>query len=167
MVMGIDASLSGCGLVAVPLDWNGDWSRVAHRTIGHSLPSGASDRARIERLARLASGAVAFAQEHGCTSGAIESYPFGKVSAAHALGEASGCIKVALLTAGLEVRVAPISSARKALLGHLPRVGAKLAVRDFLVAQGAPFRTTDESDAFAAAHWLLRELKAFTSPGAA
>jgi|GEM_PF-1812390 len=160
-VLGVDASLVAMGLVAVPVDWGGDWTRVASRTFGWSLPSGASDRARIERLERLAAAAVAFAAEHDCTIAAIESFPFGKVQAAHALGEASGVIKVGLHVAGLNVRTAPISTARRQLLGHLPRTGAKIAVRDRLVTLGAPFRTLDECDAMCAGLWALRGLGAF------
>lgn len=157
-ILGIDASLSACGLVIVPTDWGCNWSRVRSETIGWHLPVGSTTAQRIDRLAFIATRAVEFAREHGVTIAAIESYPFGKVTAAHALGEASGAIKVALRAEGIEVLVAPISQARKLLLGHLPRSGAKLAVRDYLIAHGSTLRTVDECDAFAAANWGLARL---------
>jgi len=158
VVLGIDVSLVACGFVAVPLDWGGDWSRIRRRTYGKSLPNGASDRRRIERLENIAATAVDFAREHGCAVAAIESFPYGKATAAHSLGEASGVIKLELSRAGLDVTVSPISTARKLLLGSVPRKAVKLAVRDRLVALGAPFSTLDECDAFGAANYCIKKL---------
>jgi len=155
VVIGLDVSLVGTGMVAVPFDWGRDWSRVSHATVGYSLPTSAGDRERIDRLVRLGAAAVSFAQAHSGTLAAVESFAFGKSTAAHALGEAAGVIKVALRAVGIDVRTAPMSTARKLLLGHLPRDGVKHAIRGYLVASGAPFRTLDECDAFVAANWAL------------
>lgn len=158
VVLGVDPSLKATGLVAIPADFGGDWSRVAHRTVGYSIAAKSSDRARIERLERLGAAVVAFATEHDCTLASVEGFPFGVADAAFSLGEASGVIKTALHVAGLDVRTAPLSSARKALLGHVPRAGVKLAVRDRLVALGAIFPTLDCYDAAVCALYGLGQL---------
>lgn len=161
VVLGVDPNLKACALVAVPLDWAGDWGRVVSRTTGYSLPQGATDRQRVQRLERLGAAVVAFAMEHDCTTAWLEGYPFGKSEAAFSLGEASGAIRVALHVAGVDVRTAPISTARKLLLGYVPRTGAKLAVRDRLVALGASLPSFDAYDAATAALYGLRQLGGF------
>lgn len=166
VILGCDCSLVGTGLIAVPLDWEGDWKRIAFKSVGWSLPSGSSDRKRVERLCHIAETAVAFAAEHGATLAAIEGLVFGKVTAAHSLGEVSGAVRVALHLADVELVTAPCSTSRKLLLGKLPRKAAKLAVRDRLLALGAPFTSLDEMDAFAAANLVLRSLGAYHLAGA-
>jgi len=164
VILGIDASLKATGLVTVPLDFRGrgDWGRVTSRTLGWSLPSGSTDHRKIDRLRAIVDGTLDFARSHGCSEAWIESYAFGKNTAAHALGEVVGCLKLALRTQGINVRTAPLSSARKALIGYVPKSGAKQAVHDFLVAQGAEFPTGDAYDAMCAAHYGLHVLGGFS-----
>lgn len=77
VVLRVDLSLCGTGLVALPVDWALDWSRVAFETIGHPLRRDASEVDRIGRLVRLSAEVVRFAEERaqvaphaaGCTKG--------------------------------------------------------------------------------------------------
>lgn len=164
-VLGIDPSLRATGLFAIPVDFDGrDWSRVASRTVGYSIAHGASERQRIERLERLGAAVVAFAMEHDCTIACVEGFPFGVTDAAFSLGEASGVIRVSLHVAGLDVRTAPLSSARKVLLGHVPRAGAKQACRDRLVALGCILPNLDCYDAAVCALYGLRQLGVWPFP---
>jgi Holliday junction resolvasome RuvABC endonuclease subunit len=160
VVLGIDLSLRGTGLVALPADWSLDWSRVAFETIGHPLRRDASEADRIGRLVRLSAEVVRFAGEHGATHAVLEQYAFGQHGAqARAIAELGGVVKVLLAErSGLEVATVPASAARKLLLGRVPRAGAKQVVADVLREMGAPFRTVDEADGFAVANWQIAEL---------
>jgi hypothetical protein len=54
VVLGLDLSLTGAGMAAVPVDWNGDWTRIAHATVGHPLRRDASEADRVGRHHALA-----------------------------------------------------------------------------------------------------------------
>jgi hypothetical protein len=157
--LGIDLSLTGCGLVAVPESWGLDWGRVAHLTVGETMTENASAEARIKRLSKLAAVVVKFASKHRVTDAWVEGYPNGSWKAPNSislLAELGGVIKVRLLEEiGLPTTSAPIASARKLILGKVPRGEAKEAVAQVLWKSGARFSTVDESDAFAAANFGL------------
>lgn len=156
--LGLDLSLRGAGLVAVPPDWCGDWSRIARATVGHSLTRDATEADRIGRLVRLSAEVVAFAEAHRCKRAVVEQYAFTSRNAhSHALGELGGVVKV-LLTArvGIPVDVVPPASARKLILGKLPRKDVKVATRAALTRMGMPTEwTNDEADAFVVANYVL------------
>jgi Holliday junction resolvasome RuvABC endonuclease subunit len=161
VILGVDVSLSACGAVAVPLDWAGDWGRVAFLTVGWRLSHEASDLLKVRRLESIAARLVDFAGEHDATVAYLESPAYGMNTAANALGQAEGVIRLELYRAGVALKTAPISTARKLLLGALPRRGVKAAVVAYLREQhGAPFATDDECDAFTAANWGLESLGA-------
>jgi hypothetical protein len=164
VVLGLDLSLRGLGMVAVPSDWGGDWSRIAHKTVGHPLTKDAPESARIRRLILLANAVLSFAGEHRCGSAIVEQYAFTSQNGqAHALGELGGVVKVYLQEVckiGLEM-VAP-ASARKLIVGMLPRKGVKDYVRGELTRMGMPASwTKDEGDAFVGANWGLSALDGF------
>lgn len=157
-ILGLDLSLASTGAVVIPCGWDGDWKKTHRATFGRELPARATDLAHIQRLEFVADQIVEFAHANGCSYAAIESHPWGKSKCAHSLGALSGVARVALHRAGIEVAVVPISSARKLLLGALPRKSAKIAVHEHLTKLGATMRTMDESDAFCAANYLSAQL---------
>lgn len=157
VLLGVDVSLKACAVIACPLDWAGDWSRVRTLVTGRTLPRSAGDLAKVRRLEDIAGKVVAFARGNGAQVAWIESYAFGLSSCAHSLGEAGGVLRVELHRAGIAFHTAPISSARKLLLGALPRSDGKAKVQEALARCGCPFETADECDAFAALNWGLRE----------
>lgn len=59
-------------------------------------------------------------------------------------------MRLKLVRAGVSIRTANMSTARKLLLGKLPRKGAKHAANAALHAAGSPAWTLDEADAFVA-----------------
>jgi hypothetical protein len=61
------------------------------------------------------------------------------------------------MRAGIALRTANIGTARKLLLGKLPRQGAKHAVHAALHAGGSPAWSLDQADAFVAANLGLSE----------
>ena len=156
-VLGIDISATATAAVAVPLDWDGRWSRVASVVVGEKLRRDATDTERARRTETIAARVVAFARAHGATQAWVESYAFNQRTAAHTLAEVCGVLRLELVRAGIEIRTANQSAARKLLLGKLPRADVKVAVYSALRAAGATFETFDESDAFVAANLGLAE----------
>lgn len=164
IILGIDLSLARTAAVAIPTDWDGQWQRVAEMSEGANLPRNATDLERVERVATIASRLVRFAQAHNAEQAWIESYAFGGSFMAHTLGELGGVVKHELARAGLELRTVNMGSARKLLLGKIPRGkgAAKDAVQRVLVAAGLPFRwKPDEFDALVVANWAMSELGGF------
>lgn len=166
VVMGIDASLTSTGLVALATDWGLDWSRVARTRLGLGLSKSASELDRIRRLDAIAAGVLAFVAAHGVTDVFMEQYAFSaRASQSHALGEIGGVIKRDVaLEAGLPLTVVPPATAR-ALLGRFSAHAKKgspkpLPVKDqvhaVLYSAGMPHDWCgDEIDAWVVANWGL------------
>lgn len=164
VILGLDLSLTGAGMVALPLDWQGDWGRVAHGLVGEKLPKDASESRRIGRLKLVTEAIIDFAQWHHCTTAIVEQYAFTSVhSHAHALGELGGVVKHQLSERlGLIVEAVPPASARKLILGKLPREKVKDAVIVALTKMGMPLEwNADEADAFVCTNWAASALGAF------
>jgi hypothetical protein len=164
VVVGLDLSLTGAGMVAVPSFWGGDWNRVAHHTFGEKLPRDAEEALRIGRLTRISAAVVEFARRHGATDIAIEGYAFASMqSHAHSLGELGGVVRHQVVhQLGIVPSSVPVHSGRKLLLGKVPRKDAKIATRAFLTKAGMPASwSMDEGDAFVVANFALSELGAF------
>jgi Holliday junction resolvasome RuvABC endonuclease subunit len=161
-VLGLDLSPTASAAIVVPLDWGGDWRRIARLTVGESLPRDASDAARARRCESIATGLVAFARAHGVTVCWIEGYAFSRADQAHTIAEVAGVVRLELFRAGIEIRTVSASAARKLLLGKVPRSDAKAAVYRALRAAGAPVETFDEADALAVANFGLSELGCFS-----
>lgn len=157
-ILGVDPSLVGCGMALLPSGWTGSWDHVARATVGYSLPQSSKCSDHITRLEYLSAKVLAFAREHGVTHVGLESFPFGKTSAAWSLGRLHGVLMVDLSRAGFVVHSVPISSARKIFLGKLPRKAAKQAIADHWARLKAPWATLDECDAAACANYLSAQL---------
>jgi hypothetical protein len=158
VILGLDTSLRQSAAVALPLDWTvGDWSAVRSMVVGRSLKKDASEHDKIERLAYLAHELVDFAVKVGATHAFVEDYSYSRANQAHQLGELGGVVRVRLRDAGVSVHVVPLASARKLLLGKVPRSDAKVAVFSALRAVGWSVSTLDEADAFACANYALTE----------
>lgn len=158
MIAGFDLSTRAAACVTLPLDWDGRWNRARSIVVGEPLRRDSSDAERARRTETIAARLVAFCKTHGVTAGYIESYGFNQARAAHTLGEVGGVVRLELLRAGVDIHTAPMSSARKMLLGNIPRSDVKMAVYSTVRAAGATFETADEADAFAALNWGMSEL---------
>lgn len=166
--LGVDCSLRACAVCLLPANWfaNGvaDWSVVKTMTVGYGL-KGNDENARAARLLEIAGAVRIFARTHDADVAVLEQYAFAQANRATALGEIGGTVKVGLYCEGVELTVANIGSARKALLGYvprnrrgMPRINPKEPVQQFLRDMGAPFaENPDECDAFCVANWLLAE----------
>ncbi len=161
VILGLDLSVTAAAAVAVPCAWDGDWSRVESVVVGERLRRDATDAERARRTETIADRLVAFARSTGATLAFIEGYAFSRVTAAHTLGELGGVVRLELVRAGVELHTVNMASARKLLLGKVPRTDPKVAVFAALRASGARFETCDESDAMAVANYGLAELGGF------
>lgn len=158
MIAGIDLSLRATAAVALPLDWAGSWERVRTLTTGYELSQSATVAAHAKRLRGIASKLIDFCHEQGVWQVHLESPAFSMRTAQHALGELHGVVKVMLTDAGLDVHVTQIMSARKLLLGSIPRKDQKLAVKSALRAAGAPMGWSDDQyDALCVLNWALND----------
>jgi hypothetical protein len=159
MILGLDLSLRQTAAVALPAPWTiGDWSAVRTMVVGRPLTKTATEHERIDRLRFIAENVIEFALKVHARVAFIEGYAFAKGTQAHSLAELGGHVRVRLRGAGIEVRTANMASARKLLLGKVPRSDAKIAVFTALRSTGWQVATLDESDAFACANFGLSEL---------
>lgn len=158
VLAGIDLSLQATGVVVAPASWDGAWARVRSTVIGEPLRKNATVAERARRTESIAARLVEFCRAHGVTQAWIESPAFGMKTAQHSLGELHGVCKLALIVAGIDVQIAQVSSARKLLLGKVPKQDPKGAVQAALIAAGAPASwSADELDAMCVLNWAMSE----------
>jgi Holliday junction resolvasome RuvABC endonuclease subunit len=158
VLLGIDLGTRRCAGVACPTDWDGEWRRVRSIVVGEPLRRDSTDAERARRTETIAMQLVRFARETEASVALIESYAFGKSTAAHTLGELGGVVRLELVRAGLEVRTVQMSSARKLLLGKVPKADPGIACYAALRAAGARFDTADEAAAFTVANVEMADL---------
>jgi len=159
IVIGIDPSVRATAIVAVPLDWGGDWSKVQTKVIQGAKASVLYDR--VMRNARIAAELKVFLGTLDATGGRsilIEDYAYSMVNKSHHLGELGGALRDVACHAGTDAREVPVTKARKVLLGKLPKNNQKRAVQEALWAAGARFKTIDEYDAMCIANYGLSTL---------
>jgi len=153
VVLGLDLSLTAAAAVAVPLDYDGDFRRIVALVVGEKLRRDATDAERARRTETIAARLVRFALENRAAVAYVEGYAFSQRTAAHALAELGGVVRLELVRAGIDVQTANVGSARKLLLGKVPRQDAKVAVAEAFRAAGAPLDwSLDETDAMACAN---------------
>lgn len=166
VVLGIDLSLRGLGLCAVPTDWDLDPRRVRAVTLAVPLRKDATTREQVERLRSLALDVRTWAVRVGATRAWVESYAFNMAHGAHYLAELGGVVKLELMReCGLDIAVANMSSARKLLYGRIPPRGIPQAQRKAWLLEplrlaGLQLDNDNEGDAFCVANWGLSELGA-------
>lgn len=166
VVMGVDVSERAMGLVAVPWDWELNWSKVARHTCGVELHNTATARDHCQRIVTQAQTALVFARRYGVTDVWMEGYSFsggGKLNhrSVKLETEVSGAIKVVMLNKlGIACEEAPLSSARKMVLGKLPRADTKAITHATVRSFSAMIDgwTGDEIDAWIAANYGLGQI---------
>jgi Holliday junction resolvasome RuvABC endonuclease subunit len=163
-IMGLDLSVRGAAAVAIRFTWHGDWRGVHTFKCGAALTRAATDDERAARLAKIAKQLVRFAQVQNVTEAWIESYAFSR-NGAHTAGEVGGVVRVALADAGIRLHTAQMSSARKLVLGHVPRGrdAIKAAVTAMWEAAGVGAGAADDDigDAMVAANMGLAQAGAY------
>ncbi|HET9954144.1 MAG TPA: hypothetical protein VFQ61_06555 [Polyangiaceae bacterium] len=162
VVLGIDLSLTGLGLVAVPADWDLLWSRVHRISLGVKLCDDASPRDHVMRRRALCDDVVRWASRRHVTHAWVEGYPIGRRNLfnLHKQAELRGVLEDRLAELGLYLNPVAEATARKLLLGKLPPTARKEAVFSALDCVGAGFTDRDQADAFTVANYGLKELGA-------
>ncbi len=157
--MGLDLSTRASAAIVLPARWAGDWLLMRELVIGQPLTMQATDRERALRCEWIARQLVEFAVDYHVAEVWIEGYAFGMRTSAHTLGELGGVVRLELVRAGIAIHTANMGTARKLLLGGVPRGkgAAKKGVLAALQAAGMPFRAPkavwlDLADAFVAAN---------------
>jgi Holliday junction resolvasome RuvABC endonuclease subunit len=162
-ILALDLSLRGAGFVSYPLDWDGkDWDAIPRKTYGEKLSKEATPQMKVGRLVRIAKEVLAFAEIFQPVEAFVEHYAFNSHPNLE-LGEIGGVVKHQLTTQrGLVPTPVVASSARKVLMGTVPRQGAKDATRAYLKKIGMPASwTDDEADAFVIANYAASSLGGF------
>jgi hypothetical protein len=164
--LGLDVSLTGLGMVAVPSDWSGDFSKVRRNSLGLELPKNATPRQQIERMAALALDVRIWAVRVGATVVAYEDSLPRDAFSVKPMAKLLGYIEKELAQE-LHLFAEPVnqSSARKLFLGYLPtkrkggpRVDRKKVITSALDALTDVFQFHDEKDAFVAInHRMARD----------
>jgi hypothetical protein len=158
VLAGLDLSLTASGVAIASTNWDGVWTRVSTLTVGFDLVRGSTDRERAIRCAGIAEKVIGMLRYNKVSKVYLESYAFSGSTQAHSLGELGGVVKHRLLTEGYQFSTANMSTARKLLLGKVPRSGVKMQVKATLEAAGAPRSwTDDERDAFVCLNWGLSD----------
>lgn len=75
VVLGLDLSTAGLGMVAVGTDWNLDWRAVRYCTLAAPLKRNATQRDKVARLRALALDVRVWAISMGITRAWAESVP--------------------------------------------------------------------------------------------
>lgn len=164
-VLGLDLSTRASAGLVIPLNWGGDWLLTRQHVAGYKLDKQADDMDRARRNAIIADEFCQLALDYRVGVAWFESYAFGLSTSSHTLGELGGVVRHELIRAGILVRTANMGTARKLILGHVPRGSgkAKAAVFKTLKAAGMPFPTgekdtwLDRADAFVSANLGLSE----------
>jgi hypothetical protein len=164
LIVGLDLSLRGLGMVAVPPAWDLDWKRVRFKSLAYELRGTATPREQVARLEALSRDVVAWCVRRGASQVWIEDQPsYVPANTIHSLkknSELRGVVRVELARAGFDAEFIDETSARKLLLGWIPGKDRKACVVEALKAAGDPFDYDDERDAFTVANWGLHELGA-------
>lgn len=160
-VLGLDLSLSRTGAVLIPTDWNpGDWSALKVFDVTHDVPEKGDWRGQYARYLHFADVLVAWCEPWAIGRAFVESYAYSKFDQSGTkLHELGGVVRVCFLEK-LDIVLEPVneSTARKILLGKLPKKGRKKVTEDALVVAGAGFRNGDIADAFVIANFGLTEM---------
>lgn len=170
--MGLDLSARAAAAVSVPSNWTGSWgSEVSSLVVDGGQVPHDDDMARVLRTIEVAERLVDFAKQNRVEVAWIEGYAFRQNNSAHTVAEVGGVVRAELVRAGVEVRTVMMQTARKLLLGKLPRPQKKAKrkrgepkpettkdlVAATLRAAGIEFRTLDEYDAMAVLNWGMAQ----------
>lgn len=156
IIAGLDISLTGLGMVAVPSDWDLDWRRIERVSLGVPLSRHATTREVTTRLRDLARDVRTWLIRVGASVVVAEDLPTHAAYSIVPLAELRGVLRLELLDqAGLDLQFVNQSTARKHLLGRLPASERKEHVIEALRARGADFDDADQCDAFCTVNAVL------------
>ncbi len=161
MLCAFDQSVRGFAYACAPSFWAGDWSKVAYGRIdGGALTRAASVQDHILRQMRIFERVEEWIGWWDPNVIGFESYAFSRRPDVDVV-ELVGMIKRRAFELLKEVETINQSSARKLLLGKVPRKGddAKKAVQACFQAAGMPegMNTLDHTDALCVLNFMMSE----------
>lgn len=165
MIVALDLSTSGLGMVAGPPSWDLQWKRIRFTTLAYPLRKNATPREQTDRLRALASDVCTWCERMGATEVWAEQQP-GYVPSytLHSYkknAELVGVVRVMLADRlGLHVDFVDETTVRKLLLGWVPAKDRKAHVVEVLKAAGDPFFDDDQRDGFTVLNWRFHALGA-------
>jgi Holliday junction resolvasome RuvABC endonuclease subunit len=142
----------------IPAGWElGHWPSL--ETLSFETWPGETEADKADRLLDISNRMLNFVLAGSVKNVFVENYAFSRSSSSVTkLAELGGAIRVLFRMRDLVLRPVVASSARKLLLGKLPRKNAKVAVQQALYAHGALFHNDDECDAYVVANFGMSEL---------
>jgi hypothetical protein len=161
MLMACDQSVRGFAYAAAPTFWKGDWSKVFYGRIdGGQLSRAASNKDHVLRQMRIFDRVDEWIAMVDPSLIGFESYAFSRRPDVDVV-ELVGMIKRHAFQLLKETVTINQSSARKLLLGKVPRKGdeAKAQVRSCFQAAGMPedLNTLDHTDALCVLNFMMSE----------
>lgn len=172
-MIGLDLSLTSAGMVAIPLGWNHDMSKVAVGTCGYPLTHEATLEDHYDRYLQIAHDVSLFCVNHKARHVYAEDHAFGAGGASSArTKEMTGIVKAELYD-DHDLVVVPVQAARarSVLLGRVPRQG-KGKTKGYILrnVRRLPWTTywnDDQCDAFTIANYgvMVSGGTAMTFPG--
>ncbi|MBA2724268.1 MAG: hypothetical protein H0U56_15550 [Methylibium sp.] len=161
MLLGVDPSLTGCGLVWGPSDFDFQWRRVRGLSLGLDLKR-ATTLQKLRRVEALANDLCEQVRRVRAERVWIEGQlAMGGAFNVPQLCELIGVLRHELLKqCGIVAESAPQSTVRKLVLGWLPQKDRKAAVVGALRAAGIVLDDDDQYDALTVWNHGLHELGA-------
>lgn len=164
LVIGIDPSQTGLGIVAAPLLWGMDWNLVRAKSFGRQLGKNATRPELVELTASIARDVrnwvdwirTAYGEPMKVCAfmeGFLSKGAFGH----DRVIRVGSVVEHELRGLGIFCQPAPLASARKLFLGRCPP-GAKKLVDQVLRAQTDVLADGDQRDAFVIMNWGMSEL---------
>lgn len=161
--LGLDISLTGLGMVAIPADWDGDFEKLDRNSLGIELDKNATPRQQIDRMLALALDVRIWAARKEVTIVCYEDSLPRDAYSVKPLAKLLGYIEKELAQGcGLFAEPVNQSSARKFFLGYLPtkrkggpRVDRKKVITSALDGITDIFQWHDEKDAFVCANYRM------------
>lgn len=157
ILVGLDLSMRGLGLVAVPLSWDLDWKRVRFKSLEYKLRKDATTVEEVTRLKALSRDVRKWCLDVGATEVWAEHLAAHQGFSVVQLAELRAAVRLRLWASQFDVKFVPEMTARKLLLGWVPAKDRKAHVVEALKIAGDPFDYDDERDAFAIANYALHE----------
>jgi hypothetical protein len=172
IIAGIDPSLTACLCAVAEFSgdpWFGSWDPYAWDVWGSKLDRPTPEM-KVDRIIAIVSGVVPWMVSMGVTHAFMEAGV--RAFNVQQLAGLRDCIRVECRRAGIVIRDAPLSSARKLLLGFnppgkpknpkpgaAPWVDPKVLVAQALTAAGIRFQGSyDLTDALCVLNWGVSEL---------
>jgi len=163
-IVGLDMSLTGTAVCAIPENWKHDLKKVRMFQVGMKLKADATAWEKANRIAQIAHDVTVFCVNCNAKAFSCEDYAYGaKSSSVHQIVELGGVVKNHILeTFNKAVIAFPSMSCRKTLLQHVPKMGKgqlkPWVIRNIRRLKG-PTRdwTEDQCDAFCVVnHFLMK-----------